>query len=132
MRGIEAALAVWRKINEGSFASEVLRKKSHNLPEGDRILAASLVYGAMRRAIFWKHLAKKYSGRPLREFSPAAGDAVVLGIAGIAELRKFPVASLVNALVEFVKRTDSEKRFLWSMPFLGEQQEKRERILRNI
>ncbi|MBO8153775.1 transcription antitermination factor NusB [Thermovirga sp.] len=109
MRGIEAALAVWRKINEGSFASEVLRKKSHDLPEGDRILAASLVYGAMRRAIFWKHLAKKYSGRPLREFSPAAGDAVVLGIAGIAELRKFPVASLVNALVEFVKKNGFRK-----------------------
>jgi 16S rRNA (cytosine967-C5)-methyltransferase len=109
MRGIEVALEVWRDVNEGLFASEALRKKSLGLPEGDRVLASTLVYVSIRRASFWKYLVKEYSGRSLREFSPAAGDALVLGVAGIAELRRFHPASLVNALVEFVKKKGSRR-----------------------
>ncbi len=103
MRGIEASLLVWRDICAGSFASEALRKRTCKLEEGERVLASSLVFIALRRASLWKHIARTMTGRPLGAISQIAGDALLLGIAGVTELRTFSPRVLVNAMVEWVK-----------------------------
>lgn len=103
MRGVEASLLVWRDISSGSFASEALRKRTEKLENGERMLASSLVFAALRRASLWKHIARTMTSRPLGSLSPAAGDALVVGIAGVTELRTFSPRVLVNAMVEWVK-----------------------------
>ncbi|MDO9509355.1 MAG: RsmB/NOP family class I SAM-dependent RNA methyltransferase [Thermovirgaceae bacterium] len=103
MRGIEASLLVWRDVISGSFASEALRKRTDTLPESERTLASTLVFLALRRASLWKHIARTMTGRPIGTLSQAAGDALVLGIAGVTELRTFSPRVLVNAMVEWVK-----------------------------
>lgn len=105
MRGVETALVIWRDVMKGAFASEAIRKRTEGLPEGDRTLAASLVYAGLRRAPLWKSLAVRFSGKALGAVPVPAGDALVLGIAGLAELRSFAPQALVNAMVEAVKRS---------------------------
>jgi len=102
-RGIEASLLAWRDIAAGGFASEVLRKRTETLAEAERALAVSLVFAALRRAVLWKLMARELTGRPLGGISRAAGDALVLGIAGVCELKYFSPRVMVNALVEWVK-----------------------------
>ena len=109
MRGIEASLLVWRDVSSGSFASEALRKRTGSLPENERALASTIVFLALRRASLWKHIAVTMTGRPLGSLSPAAGDALVLGIAGVTELRTFYPRVLVNALVEWVKANGADR-----------------------
>jgi len=107
MRGIEAALYIWRDVTKGSFASEAIRKRTKDLPQTERTLATSLVYAGLRRAPLWKSLAQRFSGKPLGAVSPFAGDALVLGIAGLVELRRFAPQVLVSGLVEAVKKNGS-------------------------
>ncbi|MFP4482610.1 MAG: RsmB/NOP family class I SAM-dependent RNA methyltransferase [Thermovirgaceae bacterium] len=109
MRGIEAALYVWRDVMKGAFASEAIRKRTENLPGTERTLASSLVYAGLRRAPLWKSLAVRFSGKPLGAVSPLAGDTLVLGIAGLVELRSFAPQVLVSALVEAVKKNGSPR-----------------------
>jgi 16S rRNA (cytosine967-C5)-methyltransferase len=104
MRGIETALFIWRDVTKGAFASESIRKRTQDLPKSERILATSLVYAGLRRAPLWKSLAVRFSGKPLGAVSPVAGDALVLGIAGLVELRNFAPEVLVSAMVEAVKK----------------------------
>jgi 16S rRNA (cytosine967-C5)-methyltransferase len=108
-RGIEASLLAWRDVAAGDFASEALRKRTETLPETERTLAASLLYAALRRATLWKHLTRELTGRPLGGMSRAAGDALVIGIAGVCELKNFSPRVLVNALVEWVKDKGEER-----------------------
>lgn len=103
MRGVEASLLVWRDICSGAFASEALRKRTGKLQEGERVLASSLVFITLRRASLWKHMARTMTDRPLGSISQTAGDALLLGIAGVTELRTFSSRVLVNAMVEWVK-----------------------------
>ncbi|MEA3507737.1 MAG: RsmB/NOP family class I SAM-dependent RNA methyltransferase [Synergistota bacterium] len=109
MRGIETALLIWRDVNRGHFASEAIRKRTADLPDAERTLAATLVYAALRRASLWRYMAKKMTGRSLGNLKPETGDAIVMGIAGVTELRNFESGPLVNALVDYVKRRKSPK-----------------------
>ena len=109
MRGIEAALLVWRDVQGGSFASEAIRKRGSSLPESERVLASTLVFVSLRRALLWKHIARNMTGRPLGTLSPAAGDALVMGIAGVTEIRHFSPRVLVNAMVEWVKKRGNQR-----------------------
>lgn len=108
-RGIEASLLVWRDVLAGGFASESLRKRTETLTETERTLAATLVFAALRRAALWKHMAREMTRRPLGGMSRAAGDALVIGIAGVCELKNFSPRVLVNALVEWVKERGEER-----------------------
>ena len=103
MRGIEASILAGRDINSGAFASEALRKRTCQLQDGERILASSLVFITLRRASLWKHIARIMVSKPLGSLSLAAGDALLIGIAGVTELRTFSPRVLVNAMVEWVK-----------------------------
>lgn len=108
-RGIEASLLAWRDVAAGDFASEALRKRTETLPETERTLATLLVFAALRRATLWKHMARELTERPLGGMSRSAGDALVIGIAGVCELKNFSPRVLVNALVEWVKDKGRER-----------------------
>lgn len=103
MRGLEAALAVYGEVQKGAFASESLRKVYNNIAPSDRKLAATLVYCTLRRQSLWKAVLFKYCKRNARELSPLTFNALMLGIAGIAELEHFALPVLTNGLVQAIK-----------------------------
>ncbi len=60
MRGIEAALFVWREVRAGKFASESIRRIADSLSPGDLTLVSSLVYAALRRQFLWKEIYGRF------------------------------------------------------------------------
>lgn len=109
MRGIEAALYVYSEVSKGAFAAEALRKVYTDIAPSDRTLAATLVYCSLRRQGLWKHLLLKYCRRNARELCQSTTDALMVGIAGIVELRYFALPVLVNAIVQAVKKAGQDK-----------------------
>ena len=109
MRGIEAALYVLTEVSKGRFASESLRKVSDRMTEGDRILASSLVYAALRRQTLWKKVCENFLRFPFDSLSWCTRHALVIGAAGIIELRHFAPMVLVSALVDEIKKRGLEK-----------------------
>lgn len=103
MRGIEAALDCWREIRKGAFASETLRKRAARIEAPERVLAASLIYAAARRESLWKHVLGLFLRKPLHALSPETVDALLIGTAGLVELRHFSPNVLVSGLVGYVK-----------------------------
>lgn len=109
MRGIEAALQIYGEVSEGAFAAESLRKLYKEISPKDRVLTATLVYSSLRRQGLWKHLLLKYCKRNARELSPITQNALIIGIAGIVELRYFALPVLINAIVQAVKSNGCER-----------------------
>ena len=103
MRGLEAALAVYGEVRGGAFASEALRKVYQEIAPGDRKLAATLLYCTLRRQSLWKTMLIKYCKRGPRELPPLTWNALMIGIAGIVELRHFALPVLINGLVQAAK-----------------------------
>jgi 16S rRNA (cytosine967-C5)-methyltransferase len=109
MRGIEAALQVCTEVRNGAFAAESLRKLYTNITSGDRTLAATLVYCTLRRQGLWKHLMLKYCRRGARELPERTRLAIMIGIAGIIELKYFALPVLINGIIQTVKAGNDEK-----------------------
>ena len=109
MRGLEAALAVYGEVRGGAFASEALRKVYQEIAPGDRKLAATLLYCTLRRQSLWKTMLIKYCKRGPRELPPLTWNALMVGIAGIVELRHFALPVLINGLVQAVKAGGGQK-----------------------
>lgn len=109
MRGIEAALLVYGEVNKGAFAAEALRKIYTEISPSDRTLAATLVYCSLRRQGLWKHLLLQYCKRSARELPQATYDALIVGIAGIVELKYFALPVLINGIVQAIKNAGIEK-----------------------
>jgi len=109
MRGIEAALQVYGEACDGAFAAEALRKVYTHIAVSDRKLAATLVYCSLRRQGLWKHLLMRYCRRNLKEINTLTHNALIVGIAGIVELRYFALPVLVNGLVQAIKSAGLEK-----------------------
>lgn len=103
MRGVEAALCVLKEVEKGAFASESLRRISESMSPEERTLASTLVYAVIRRQGLWRHLIGRYCRRSVHEISPMALNALVVGTAGILELRHFRQGVLVNALLQALK-----------------------------
>ena len=103
MRGIEAALECRREVRKGAFAAEALRKIGGALETPDRVLASSLLYAVSRRESLWKHLLGLFLRKPLHALSAETADALLVGTAGLVELRHFSPNALVSALVGHVK-----------------------------
>lgn len=103
MRGIEAALECRREVRKGAFAAEALRKVGAQLDPPDRVLASSLLYATSRRESLWKHLLGLFLRKPLHALSAETADVLMVGAAGLVELRHFSPQVLVSALVEHVK-----------------------------
>lgn len=103
MRGIGAALAVWREVRAGKFASESLRRAGQSMSTGDMILASTLVYGALRRQSLWRAIYGRFLRRPRSGLSCDAEAALCIGTAGVLGLRNFAPGALVSGLVQAVK-----------------------------
>jgi 16S rRNA (cytosine967-C5)-methyltransferase len=99
MRGVEAALEVLRRADAGGFASEALRKIERIEPT-ERKLAATLAYATLRRRALWRRIAKEGCRRSFDDLPPTTRDALLLGTAGLLEIRNFAPAALINALIE--------------------------------
>ncbi len=109
MRGIEAALQVYGEVNKGAFAAEALRKLYTNIAPSDRVLAATLIYCSLRRQGLWKHLLMRYCKRNTKDMSELTSSALIVGIAGIVELRYFALPVLINGLVQAIKNNGEDK-----------------------
>lgn len=109
MRGLEAALAVYGEVRDGAFASEALRKIYTNIAPGDRKLAATLLYCTLRRQSLWKTMLMKYCKRDARGLSQLTSNALMIGIAGIVELKHFALPVLINGLVQAIKNGGEQK-----------------------
>lgn len=109
MRGIEAVIYIYGEVKKGAFAAETLRKVYPQIDSKDRVLAATLMYCSLRRESLWKHLMAKYCKRKIRDLSPLTADALIIGIAGIVELRYFALPVLVNAIVQAIKMQGEER-----------------------
>ena len=108
MRGVEAAFAVWYEVEKGRFAAESLRQVLTEVAPAERRLAASLVYGALRRQSLWKDLIRRRCRRPFHQLAPVTRAALVLGTAGLVELRHFVPAVLLNALAQRLRAEKAE------------------------
>jgi 16S rRNA (cytosine967-C5)-methyltransferase len=88
------------------------------MPITELSLASTLAYGALRREALWKKIFASYvstqsevtqSGQKTlnahkkHEIDPTVSDCLLLGTAGILELRHFSTAALVNGLLEILK-----------------------------
>ena len=106
MRGIEAALHIWAQVNKGAMVSEALRALGNAVAPADRVLAASLLYGLVRRLSLWQALREKFLLPKPSKFSKHVQAAALLGTAGLLELRTFAPAALISALVDWTKERD--------------------------
>nr|WP_274703182.1 RsmB/NOP family class I SAM-dependent RNA methyltransferase [Acetomicrobium hydrogeniformans] len=86
------------------FLSQVLRRFGEDLPEGERKLASTLVYSAMRRYNLWVEILKSFLRRPFETLQAETRDILILGCAGLLEIKHFVPQSLVNAFVEATKK----------------------------
>lgn len=109
MRGIEAALQVYGEVCNGAFAAEALRKIYTNIAPSDRTLAATLIYCSLRRQGLWKHLLMRYCKRSPKDIPALTNSALIVGIAGIIELRYFALPVLINGLVQAIKTAGEER-----------------------
>ncbi|MCX7828823.1 MAG: RsmB/NOP family class I SAM-dependent RNA methyltransferase [Thermanaerothrix sp.] len=96
-------MTVWKEVGEGAFASEALRRVSGQLLPGDRKLAALLVYGALRRRSLWRFMLEKRLRRPFKDLKPVTRDALMLGLAGLMELKHFNPGPLYKGLAQVMK-----------------------------
>lgn len=103
MRGIEGALQVWREIRKGGFASEIIRKKAAEMSAENLTLCSSLVYAALRRTNLWQDI---YSRFAKAEISLDISDALIIGTAGLLELKHFEPAPLVSGIVNEVRKIE--------------------------
>lgn len=108
MRGIEGALLVLEEVEKGAFAAESLRKLWSEIEPTERKLTATLVYITLRRQGLWKHLLGKYCKRPLETLNRQTMSVLIVGIAGVLDLKHFKPGVLVNALVQNVKHIKDE------------------------
>ncbi|MFY9430196.1 MAG: RsmB/NOP family class I SAM-dependent RNA methyltransferase [Acetomicrobium sp.] len=104
MRGVEAAIAIWGETRRGIFLSQALRRFGEDLVEGERQLASTLVYSGMRRYSLWVDIVKSFLHRPLESLVPITKDILILGCAGLLEIKHFFPQALVNAFVEVAKK----------------------------
>ena len=106
MRGVEAAMYLWRQVDKGGIVSESLRTLGDRVSPPDRTLAASLAYALVRRLSLWEHLREKFLLPRPEKFSQSVRAAVLMGAAGLTELEKFAPAVLISSLIEWTKTRD--------------------------
>lgn len=113
MRGIEGALFATQNAKGGRFISEALRSLGDKMPVTELSLASSLTYGALRRKALWKKIFDVYlkgaKDKKPREIDQVVSDCLLLGTAGLLELRHFAPGALVNGLLEVLKEKGYKK-----------------------
>lgn len=113
MRGIEGALFALRSVREGRFIGETLRTLGNKIPVKELSLASSLAHIAVRRETLWREIFSRYvkknhAGKP-QELPASVSDCLLLGTAGLLELRHFIGGVLVNGLLEILKQEGQQR-----------------------
>lgn len=106
MRGLEATINLYSEIKDetkSTFASEALRRIYNDITPSDRRLTATLLYCVLRRETLWKTVLQKYCRRNLASLDAVTRYALMVGVAGIFELKHFALPVLINGLVAAVK-----------------------------
>jgi 16S rRNA (cytosine967-C5)-methyltransferase len=111
MRGIEGALLALRSVRDGRFIGSTLRALGDEMPVKELSLASSLAYAVLRRESLWRAVFETYTkaGGKRQKLPPAVSDCLLVGTAGLLELRHFAGGVLVNGLLEFLKEKGHEK-----------------------
>ena len=112
MRGIEAALKVLTGNQNTIFASEALRKLADNekMKAPDISLASSLIYIFMRKRELWEKILSDGRFLSSKEKLPLPVNiAIIMGVGGILELRRFSVGVLINGIIEYLKQNKFTK-----------------------
>ncbi|MDR2176379.1 MAG: RsmB/NOP family class I SAM-dependent RNA methyltransferase [Synergistaceae bacterium] len=126
MRGIKGALLALQSVRDGRFIGSALRSLGNEMPVKELSLASSLAYAALRRESLWRTVFEtcaverkregkkegKSAGAGMKKnqkFSPLVSDCLLVGTAGLLELRNFAGGVLVNGLLEILKERGQEK-----------------------
>ncbi len=109
MRGIEGALRVLQDVERGELASVSLRRLASKLPSPEMTLAASLVYCTLRKRSLWYEMVRSFLKPAIEGLNGATVNAMLLGAAGMTDLRYFVPMALTNAVVQNVKETVGER-----------------------
>ena len=116
MRGIEGALLALQSVRDGRFIGSTLRSLGNEMPAKELSLASSLAYAALRRESLWKTVFETYTKEKggagagkLRKLHPLLSDCLLVGTAGLLELRHFAGGVLVNGLLEILKKRGQER-----------------------
>jgi 16S rRNA (cytosine967-C5)-methyltransferase len=96
-----AAYEILRKIEEGGYASDLLRVAE--LEARDAGLASQIVFGVLRFRAQLDFLIAHYAGRE-RKLDPEVRDALRMGIFQLRYLERVPAHAAVTDGVELVKR----------------------------
>ncbi|MDR1649072.1 MAG: RsmB/NOP family class I SAM-dependent RNA methyltransferase [Synergistaceae bacterium] len=111
MRGIEGALLALQSVRDGRFIGSALRALGNEIPAKELSLASSLAYAALRRESLWRTVFETYTKekRKPRKLPPIVSDCLLVGTAGLLELRHFAGGVLVNGLLEFLKEKGQQR-----------------------
>lgn len=102
--GVATALEAVALFRKGEFVAPFLRRAQ--LSAGDRALAQSLTYGAVRRWTLWQRALRAFLKPRPSAFSQEVRDGLILMAVGLVELPTFAPQVLASALVSAVKKKD--------------------------
>jgi len=98
------AFDVLRRVETGSFASDLLRDRAADLKSKDAALANEIVFGVLRFQAQLDQLAGHFSGRDSKGLDREVLLALRIGIYQLRYLDRVPRHAAVDESVELVKR----------------------------
>lgn len=99
----EISFHILKKVQEGGYASDLLRRDTAGLSPRDAGLAEAIVFGCLRRQSQLDFLAARYSGRPANKLDDEVRIALRMGIFQLRYLDRVPAHAAVTESVELVK-----------------------------
>lgn len=100
----EIAFRVLKRVHEGGFASDLLRRESAGISSRDAALAESIVFGCLRFQAQLDFLIGHFSGKPESKLDEEVRIALRIGIYQLRYLERIPAHAAVAESVELVKR----------------------------
>ena len=100
----EISFDILKKVREGGYASDLLRRETAPLPARDAALAESIVFGCLRYQSQLDFLIGLYSGRPSQKLDDEVRIALRMGIFQLRYLDRIPAHAAIAESVELVKR----------------------------
>ena len=99
----EVTLEVLAAIEEGAFASDLLREHSVGLDPREAALASEITFGVLRHQAQLDFLIGHYSGRPASRIDAALRLILRTGVYQLRYLERLPAYAVVNESVNLAK-----------------------------
>ena len=90
-------------VQQGGYASDLLRRDTAGMQPRDAALVESIVFGCLRRRSQLDFLISHFSGKPARHLDPEVRLALHIGIFQLRYLDRIPAHAAVAESVELVK-----------------------------